>query len=200
MNNLVAPKLGFRKAVSATEPQEISEEMSAKMAKSGIEAARRKFTPEFMNRIDKVVVFKPLGQSELRRILDLELGQVQQRIFQSPLERSFVLTVSEAGKEFLLREGTDVKYGARHLKRAIERLVVHPVSNLIATDQVGTGDWIQADLDSERACLVFTKEAENLELHTMAGIVGESFRLSPAMAIASGQNEHLRAAAGKPRK
>jgi ATP-dependent Clp protease ATP-binding subunit ClpB len=96
------------------------------LAKSGVEAARRKFTPEFMNRIDKVVVFKPLGQPELRRILDLELAQVQQRIFQSPSECPFVFTVSDGGKDFLLKEGTDVKYGARHLKRAIERFLVPP--------------------------------------------------------------------------
>ena len=201
MSNLIAPKLGFRTTSTAAETGEIDEELNSKMAKSGIEAARRKFTPEFMNRIDKVVVFKPLGQPELRRILDLELGQVQQRIFQSPTERSFVFTVSEAGKDFLLKEGTDVKYGARHLKRAIERLLVHPVSNLIATDQVTSGDWIQADLDADRNCLVFTKEAENLEVHAMANMVGENFRWSPAMLAASAQAEQFRAAAvSKPRK
>jgi len=200
MSNLISPKLGFRAAALADGNIEISQELNDKMAKSGVEAARRKFTPEFMNRIDKVVVFKPLGQPELRRILDLELGQVQQRIFQSPSERTFVFTVSEGGKNFLLGEGTDVKYGARHLKRAIERLLVHPVSNLIATDQVNSGDWIQADLDPDRRCLVFTKEAENLEMHTMANMVGEHFRWSPAMAAASAQAEQVRAVAAKPRK
>jgi ATP-dependent Clp protease ATP-binding subunit ClpB len=200
MSNLISPKLGFRAAALADGNIEISQELNDKMAKSGVEAARRKFTPEFMNRIDKVVVFKPLGQPELRRILDLELGQVQQRIFQSPSERTFVFTVSEGGKNFLLGEGTDVKYGARHLKRAIERLLVHPVSNLIATDQVNSGDWIQADLDPDRRCLVFTKEAENLEMHTMANMVGEHFRWSPAMAAATTQAEQVRAVAAKPRK
>lgn len=199
MSNLVAPKLGFPKMPSAAVAPQITPEMEAKLTKSGIEAARRKFTPEFMNRIDKVVVFKSLGQPELRRILDLELSQVQQRILQSPTERSFVFTASENAKEFLLREGTDVKYGARHLKRAIERLLVHPISNLIATDQVSAGDWVQADLDSEANCLVFTKEAENLELLAMANMVGENFRYSPAMASVA-QADQLRAAAAKPRK
>src|SRR3569833_2261784 len=133
------------------------------MSRSGVEAARRKFTPEFMNRIDKVVVFKPLGEEQLRRILDLELGQVQQRILGSPADKSFVFTVSESGKDFLLSEGTDLKYGARHLKRAIERLLVHPLSNLMATSQVIAGDWIQADFDEGRNSLSFTKEAEGLE-------------------------------------
>ncbi len=199
MSNLISPKLGFRAACLADGKVEVSQELNEKLAKSGVEAARRKFTPEFMNRIDKVVVFKSLGQPELRRILDLELAQVQQRIFESPSERSFVFTVSEGGKDFLLGQGTDVKYGARHLKRAIERLLVHPVSNLIATEQVTSGDWIQADLDADRNCLVFTKEAENLERHTMANMVGADFRWSPAMTAAA-PSEQVRAVAAKPRK
>jgi ATP-dependent Clp protease ATP-binding subunit ClpA len=154
-----------------------------------------------MNRIDKVVVFKPLGESELRRILDLELGQVQQRILLSPAEKSFVFTVSDEGKQFLLTEGTDIKYGARHLKRAIERLLVHPLSNLMATSQVSAGDWVQADFDPERRCLVFTKEAEGLEVHTMANMIGENFRMPAVAATASAPTDALKiASAGKSSK
>jgi ATP-dependent Clp protease ATP-binding subunit ClpA len=202
MSNLVAPKLGFCSLSSGGEQRtQVDAELNGKMSKSGIEAAKRKFTPEFMNRIDKVVVFKPLGQTELKRILDLELGQVQERILQSANERPFVVTVSEAGKQFLLEEGTDLKYGARHLKRAIERLLVHPVSNLIATQQVQGGDWIEADVDPECKCLVFTKEAESLEMNAMAKMIGEAARFSPAFAAAQVQAEQVRAAAmGKPRK
>ena len=65
----------------------------------------------------------------MSRILNLELAQVQQRIYQSPAQRAFAFTVSDSGKEFLLSEGTDPKYGARHLKRAIERLLLQPMSN-----------------------------------------------------------------------
>lgn len=186
MSALVNPKLGFKPAlqngVCATAVQE---DLSKKMSRSGIEAARRKFTPEFMNRIDKTVVFKPLGESELRRILDLELGQVQQRVLLSPADKSFVFTVSESGKNFLLSEGTDIKYGARHLKRAIERLLVQPLSNLMATSQVSAGDWIQADFDEERKCLVFMTEAEGLEVHVMASMIGQNFRVPAVAAVAS---------------
>ena len=183
MSALVAPRLGFQKALGNGH-NAAGEEMSRKMSRSGLEAARRKFTPEFMNRIDKVVVFKPLGEPELRRILDLELNQVQQRVLLSPAEKQFVFTVSDAGKNLLLTEGTDVKYGARHLKRAIERLLVHPLSNLMATNQVSAGDWIQADFDQERNCLQFTKEAEGLEIHAMASMLGDNFRM-PAVAAAA---------------
>jgi ATP-dependent Clp protease ATP-binding subunit ClpA len=185
MNNLLAPKLGFNRCEMAATPSAPDEQMAKKMARTGVEAARRKFTPEFMNRIDKTVVFKPLGESELRRILDLELGQVQQRVLYSPAEKTFVFTVSDEGKNFLLSEGIDVKFGARHLKRAIERLLVHPLSNLMATSQVSAGDWIQADFDPERRCLLFTKEAEGLEIHAMANMIGDSFRMPPAAMAAS---------------
>jgi len=190
MSSLMSPKLGFRpKEIAAAQPKEAVKDLDKKVSRSGVEAARKKFTPEFMNRIDKTVVFKALGESQLRKILDLELGQVQQRIMISPSEKSFVFTVSDEGKEFLLKEGTDARYGARHLKRAIERLLVHPLSNLIATNQVDSGDWIQADLDTELGCLIFTKEAESMEVQAMARMLGDSFRMPPAVAAASVQQE-----------
>jgi ATP-dependent Clp protease ATP-binding subunit ClpA len=192
MSALVSPKLGFQKNLAGTETGNTQEQLNKKMSKSGIEAARRKFTPEFMNRIDKVVVFKPLGQPQLRRILDLELSQVQQRIFASPVDKSFVFTVSDAGKEFLLAEGTDVKYGARHLKRAIERLLVHPLSNLMATNQVSAGDWIQADIDPDRNCLLFTKEAEGLGVHAMASMLGDTVEIPAAAAAAPAPVENVK--------
>ena len=198
MSALVSSKLGF-KAQPGDQP--CDEQLAKKMARSGVEAARRKFTPEFMNRIDKVVVFKPLGEPELRRILDLELGQVQQRVMLSPAEKSFVFTVSEAGKNFLLQEGTDTKYGARHLKRAIEKLLVHPLSNLMATSQVTSGDWIQADFDPERHCLLFMKEAEGLEVHAMAALMGETSRIPVAAAAAAAQPDMIKTVtAGKSSK
>ena len=189
MSALINPRLGFNRANSVDNPPVADEALAKKMSKTGIEAARRKFTPEFMNRIDKTVVFKALGEPELRRILDLELSQVQQRILFSPADKTFVFTVSDAGKNFLLAEGIDIKYGARHLKRAIERLLVHPLSNLMATSQVSAGDWIEADFDAAHQCLLFTKEAEGLEVHAMANMIGEGFRLPPAANAASAPSE-----------
>ena len=199
MSALVTPRLGFNRAFGSAQPGVSEDQLNKKMSRSGVEAARRKFTPEFMNRIDKVVVFKPLGQPELRRILDLELGQVQQRILMSPADKSFVFTVSDAGKSFLLAEGTDVKYGARHLKRAIERLLVHPLSNLMATNQVMPGDWVQADFDEDHNCLIFTKEAEGLEVSAMASMLGDHIQFREAATAASASQEQPKPVA-KPAK
>jgi ATP-dependent Clp protease ATP-binding subunit ClpB len=200
MSALVAPKLGFRAGSAGVQPGPASEELNKKIARTGVDAARRKFTPEFINRIDKIVVFKSLGEAELRRILDLELGQVQQRILISPAEKSFVFTVSPAGKNFLLAEGTDVKYGARHLKRAIEKLLVHPLSNLMATNQVDGGDWIQADVDPEKRSLLFTKEAENMEMHAMATLAGDNFRMPQTAVAASAPSEPVKTVSAKSSK
>lgn len=175
MSQLTTSKLGFGAALPQGDATaRTDEKLGAKVARTGLEAARRKFTPEFINRLDKIVVFKPLGEAELRKIVDLELNQVQQRIFNSS-ERPFVFTASDNAKEYLLKEGTDVKYGARHLKRAIERLLVQPMSNLIATDQVRGGDWIKVDIADGRIC--FHREAEELAVHAMAELVDNSIAL-----------------------
>ena len=155
MSNLVDGGLGF-----AHKPTEVDASLDEKIDRTAIEAARRKFTPEFMNRIDKAVVFKTLRPEHLEQILEIELGMVQQRILMATAANQFVFSCTAKVKTFLLHEGTDPKYGARHLKRAIERHVVFQLANLVATSQVRLGDFIRIDLSPEGR-LTFVKEAEN---------------------------------------
>ncbi len=187
MSNMMNPRLGFNACANAGQAESgiVDEKLNVKITRSGVEAARRKFTPEFINRLDKIVTFRPLGSGELKRILDIELNMVQQRIFNTSPEKSFVFKTSDDAKGFLLREGTDLKYGARHLKRAIERLLVQPMSNLIATDQVRGGDCVSVDFNSECNNLTFVKEAEGLPVHAMADLVDRSISI-PAFALANG--------------
>src|SRR5437660_887952 len=165
MGSILRPNLGF--ATSEIQRRhgtgELDECTSDKIARAGVEAARRKFTPEFMNRIDQVVVFKPLGQAGLRKILGLELNIVQQRILNSSTATPFVFSLTEAAKDCLLHQGTDMKYGARHLKRAIDRALVEPLSNLIATGQVRGGDSIWVDFNPALGCLTFYRDGEDGE-------------------------------------
>jgi len=177
MSSILSPKLGFNASKGVRAREENDEKLDSKIERSGVEAARRKFTPEFINRLDKIVAFKPLRTSELRKILDIELNMVQQRIFSIPAEKSFVFHVTDNANQFLLREGTDMKYGARHLKRAIERLVVEPLANLIATNQVLAGDRIRIDFDRVRGCLCFAKTAEDLPIHGMAELIDHSIAI-----------------------
>ncbi len=149
--NLMTGGLGF----SATRRDE-DEELDQKIYRTAMEAARRKFSPEFMNRLDKVVVFRTLNHEHLEQILDIELGRVQERIMAATGGNQFVFRCTTGAREFLLAEGTDLKFGARHLKRAIERHLVFPLSNLLATRQILLGDLITVDCNDER--LIFIKE------------------------------------------
>jgi len=169
MNSILRPNLGFAASEMERNCFEgvVDGKLNEKISRAGVEAARRKFTPEFMNRIDKVVVFKPLGEPELRKILGLELNILQHRIFSSVNGAPFLFSLTDPAKDFLLREGTDMKYGARHLKRAIDRSLVHPLSNLIATEQVRGGDLVKVDYDQEMSCMTFFKEAEDMPPYAM---------------------------------
>jgi ATP-dependent Clp protease ATP-binding subunit ClpA len=147
--------------------------LNEKVERTAVEAARRKFSPEFMNRLDKVVVFHPLRREQLEEVLEIELGQVQQRVLETA-KGQFLFRVTNPGKEFLLQEGTDQRYGARHLKRAIERHVVYPLANLLATEQVHLGDLVCIDWDKSQDRLTFIREGENLAMPAR--------RLEPAVA------------------
>jgi ATP-dependent Clp protease ATP-binding subunit ClpB len=136
-------------------------DLDQKVERTAVEAARRKFSPEFMNRLDKVVVFHPLQRTQLEQVLDIELSMVQQRVLETA-KGQFLFRVTDSGRDFLLQEGTDQRYGARHLKRAIERHVVYPMANLLATDQVHCGDLICIDWDRLEDKLSFVREGENL--------------------------------------
>src|SRR5579871_3881920 len=158
MTALAEPRLGFQVACSNDGASKAK--LNGKITTTGIAAARRRFTPEFMNRLDHIVVFRSLGAPELRRIIDIELDIVQQRIGAAAQGNPFSIHVTASAKEFLLSEGTDVRYGARPLKRAIERLLVHPLSNLMATGQVRRGDYIRVSHAQDACSLVFSRENE----------------------------------------
>ena len=153
--NLMSGGLGF-----AAGRVDEDEELDQKIYRAATEAARRKFSPEFMNRIDKVVVFRALTREHLEQILDIELGRVQQRIINATNGQQFVFRCTIPARDFLLREGTDLKFGARHLKRSIERHLVFPMSNLIATQQIQLGDLITVDFDDVLDRLIFAKEEQ----------------------------------------
>src|SRR5437660_6014971 len=170
MTDLVDGGLGFAPRVV-----EVDNNFDDKIQRTAVEAARRKFTPEFMNRIDKTVVFKTLRDEHLAQILEIELGMVQQRVLMAAGTNQFVFNCTEGVKEFLLKEGTDPRYGARHLKRAIERHLVFPLANLVATGQVKLGDFVRVDMASETQ-MIFVKEAEN----TMAPVLLERYGAAAA--------------------
>ena len=118
-----------------------------------------------------------LGASELDSVLTIELHRLQNRILTSQHSAPFVFSVGDEARGYLLREGTDMKYGARHLKRAIERSLVHPLSNLIASSQLDSGDLVRVDYDEVSDSLIFVKEAEEIAGWTMARMIDRPVEL-----------------------
>jgi len=154
MSRAVSGGIGFAPAPSGG----LGNASQQKIHRAAIEAAKQKFSPEFMNRIDRVVVFRTLTHEQLQQILEIELNKVQDRILWTGPENVFVFHRMPQAKEFLLKEGTDPKYGARPLKRAIERHLVVPLSSLMATGQLLTGDIVTVELAADGVSLDFVKE------------------------------------------
>jgi ATP-dependent Clp protease ATP-binding subunit ClpB len=153
ITDLMTSRMGFAPLELVNERQQLD----AKVGRTAKAAAKRTFAPEFMNRIDKVVVFQSLRSDQLNEICEIELGMVQQRVIETAKER-FLFQVTQPAKEFLLREGTNLQYGARHLKRAIERYLTYPLASLLATEQVRLDDVISVDWDGKENGLRFLKE------------------------------------------
>jgi ATP-dependent Clp protease ATP-binding subunit ClpB len=188
ISNLVSGGYGFIEAADTADAH-----LEEKVTRTAFEAARRTFSPEFMNRLDKVVVFHPLHQEQLKEILEIELNQLQKRVLETARVQ-FLFRVRPAGKEFLLGEGTDPRYGARHLKRAVERYLVCPLANLLATEQVRPGDILCVDWDRRVGHLVFWKEGLVPELTAQLGMRAAG----RAAQIGCGRTIEFRVAAAGP--
>jgi ATP-dependent Clp protease ATP-binding subunit ClpA len=143
-------------------------DLDAKIERTASEAARKKFSPEFLNRLDKVVVFRTLRPEQLEQVLELELAKVQKRIMDAIGQSHFTFHCVPEVKKWLLKEGTDPKYGARHLKRVIERRIVYALANLVATRQISTGDCIDITLKAD-GTLAFAKATTAAVKQSAAG-------------------------------
>ena len=190
MNELLNGNMGFAQPSAV-----IDNTIDAKMNRAAVDAARRKFSPEFMNRIDKVVVFKTLRSEHLEKILEIELGLVQQRILQATGNNQFVFSCTASVKAMLLREGTDFKYGARHLKRSIEKNIVFPLANLVATAQVRLGDFVRIDLNKEGG-MTFVKEAEGALVPALLEKYGPEFTASHSVKVGRPARRDVAASGG----
>lgn len=151
MEHLLRPGFGFVPDVCILPPAERLELVA-------VAAARRKFSPEFFNRLDHVVVFHPLSSAQLENVLDLELDAVRARLAAAH-RRAPAFACSRRARARLLSLGFDARYGARHLKRAIERELVHPLARLVATRQVTAEDSILVDAEPGHEALLFSRDA-----------------------------------------
>ena len=159
------------KGIGFSLPDNQREDMDDRVYKMSKEAAKKKFRPEFMNRLDSLIVFRSLSRDTLRAILKKELDDLQWRIWSSPWRnfaglsssqqlpegRSILFTPTVEAKEFLLDEGTSEIYGARELNRAVDRFMSFPLASLIASGQIVHGDRVKVDHLKGGKELIFEK-------------------------------------------
>jgi ATP-dependent Clp protease ATP-binding subunit ClpB len=130
---------GFENQIEKENQKELAD-------KTILSAMKSKFSPEFMNRLDDILFFHPLYRESLERILDLEMNQIRQDMAVNlGIDKYFTFRLSKKAKDYILDNGTDLKYGARYLKRAIDKLVLRPFSNLLASEQIKGQDEIYVD-------------------------------------------------------
>jgi len=144
MRREIHPDFGFQSAV----PRQRGG-LAKKLESIGINAVRRKFSPEFVNRIDAVIAYQPLDSASLADILDQQIEDLARHIENRLAERAFDLQVSQPARQFLLQKGASEEYGARELKRTILRHLTQPLAALLASGQVEPGSLVRADASAE---------------------------------------------------
>jgi ATP-dependent Clp protease ATP-binding subunit ClpB len=139
--------------VGSTAVFELAHRDPERARKEAMEALRAAFRPEFINRIDDIVIFNPLGKEQLERIVELLLRGVEHLL----AERQITLELTPAAKELLVREGYDPAYGARPLRRTIQRLVQDPLALQILEGKVLPGDHVRVDRDAQKDAMRFER-------------------------------------------
>jgi ATP-dependent Clp protease ATP-binding subunit ClpA/CheY-like chemotaxis protein len=144
------PALGFRSANANWE------EVSERLEQVALASVRKMYSPEFVNRIDGVVTYQPLGETALQAILDQQLTVLQEHVNNRLGERGFTISVTDHGREFLVQRGTNPEYGARELKRTIYRYVTQPLSTLVIEGKITPASRVVVGVADDKQQLRFT--------------------------------------------
>jgi CheY-like chemotaxis protein len=139
----INPEFGFQ----SVKPAERAD-LTNKLKSIALVAVRKRFSPEFVNRIDSIITYQPLTLESLSAILDKQIVDLQSHVNTRLGNRSFVLDVPPEARQFLLRKGTSPEYGARELNRTIHRYLTQPLATLVATNQVAPGARVWVEVDS----------------------------------------------------
>jgi len=150
----INPHIGFQSGSSKT-PIDLTNKIHA----IGLGAVRKRFSPEFVNRIDAVVTYKPLDTEALEMILDHDVRSLQKHVNSRLGERCFQIEVTLETRQFLLQKGVSQEYGARELKRTIHRELTQPLATMVARSEIGPGAMVRVDLDADSQTLVITADS-----------------------------------------
>jgi ATP-dependent Clp protease ATP-binding subunit ClpC len=150
--------LGFLKSSGSEEDREAEEKIN--------KALKDAFRPEFLNRIDEIITFSPLSVSEMEEIVDLQMGEIQERLG----EFGIFATLSDAARTWLANEGYDKAFGARPLKRALQKFVESPLSMKLLKGDFSQGGSILVDVDPEKHQLIFLEDKKSAKKKKKAEI------------------------------
>jgi ATP-dependent Clp protease ATP-binding subunit ClpA len=136
----ISPEFGFQSVKTA-----VRSDLTGKLQAIGLSAVRKRFSPEFVNRIDCIITYQPLTTESLSAILDKQIADLQNHVNTRLGNRSFTLDVPPEARQFLLQKGTSSEYGARELNRTIHRHLTQPLATMVATNQVSPGGrvWVE---------------------------------------------------------
>jgi CheY-like chemotaxis protein len=137
----INPDFGFQSAQQTERP-----DLTSKLQSIGLVAVRKRFSPEFVNRIDCIITYQPLSQEALTAILDHQIADLQNHVNTRLGNRSFTLEIPEEARHFLLEKGTSSEYGARELNRTIHRYLTQPLATVVATNQVNPGATVRVEV------------------------------------------------------
>lgn len=150
----INPHIGFHSAVAQP-----NTELNSKLEAIGLAAVRKKFSPEFVNRIDAVVTYRPLDSEALELILDHDVRSLQEHVNSRLGERCFRIEVLPESRRFLLQKGASQEYGARELKRTIHRELTQPLATMVARSEISPGAMVHVGLNPDQATLKITIES-----------------------------------------
>jgi ATP-dependent Clp protease ATP-binding subunit ClpA len=171
------PDFGFQSAI-----QKNRDEITSRLESIALTAVRKRFSPEFINRIDAIVTYQPLDEQSLATILDQHIDELQKHVNTRLAARCFTLEVPPESRQFLLSKGTSEEYGARELKRTLHRLVTQPLATLVATGQIEPGSRVRLDL---------SEDGESLVIHTFRGDTPATPRQKPTVLIVDDNRDLL---------
>lgn len=154
MANALNPVFGFARKMEQTQS-----EVSSKLSRIGMAAVRRKFTPEFVNRIDAVVTYQPLDQSAMEQILEMQIQKLQDHLDDRLGDRSFQVMIPPRSRKVLLGMGTSAEYGARELKRTLHRNLMQPIAAMVAEQQIKPNSVVTLVLSRPASFRIQVKQA-----------------------------------------
>ena len=150
----ISPHIGFQSG-SSNAPLDLTRKLEA----IGLAAVRKRFSPEFVNRIDAVVTYRSLDTEALEMILDHDVYNLQQHVNSRLGARCFSIEVLPESRQFLLDKGASREYGARELKRTVHRELTQPLATMVARREIGPGAMVRVGVSDDRKALVMTADS-----------------------------------------